>query len=107
MTEQAVIVHFAYGQTDLDPLFELEDGLEAAVETSGVGELDGNEIAVGGTDGTFYLYGPDADKLFEAVAFVLASAKCIRNVVATIRYGPPEDGVEEKTVLIGSQGAVH
>ncbi len=107
MTEQAVIVRFAYGQTDLDLLFELEDQLEATVVAAGVGELDGNEISADGADGTLYLYGPDADKLLEAVALVLASATCIHNVVATVRYGPPEDGVEEKVVSIGSLGSAH
>jgi hypothetical protein len=101
MAEHAVIVRFDYGQTDLSPLFELEDQLAAAIESVGVGEFDGNEVASDGSDGTLYMYGPDADRLFEAVQPALAAATCIRNAVATIRYGPPEDGVEEREVKIG------
>lgn len=102
MSEQAVIVHFAYGQTDLSPLFELEDQLIVAVEAAGAGEFDGNEVATDGSDGDLYMYGPDADRLFEAIRPVLESATCIREAVATIRYGPPEDGVRERKVALGS-----
>ena len=100
MSEQAVIVELQYGQTDLDPLFELEDKLIAAVDSAGVGEFDGNEIAQDGSDGSLYMYGPDADKLFEAIQPVLQEATCIRSIVATIRYGPPQDGVRERQVKI-------
>jgi hypothetical protein len=102
MSEQAVIVHFDYGQTDLSPLFELEDQLIAAIDAAGVGESDGNEVATDGSDGDLYMYGPDADKLFEAIQPVLESATCIHQTVATIRYGPPEDGVRERKVAIGA-----
>lgn len=100
MSEHAVIVAFEYGDTDLDSLFELEDQLSDAIENAGVGEFDGNEIAANGTDGTLYMYGPDADKLFEAIKPVLESAVCIENVVATLRYGPPEEGVKERKIEV-------
>ncbi|OAI42446.1 hypothetical protein AYO41_04255 [Verrucomicrobia bacterium SCGC AG-212-E04] len=100
MSDQAVIIQFAYGQTDLSPLYELEDKLIAAIGASGTGEFDGHEVAIGGSDGTFYMYGPDADRMFEAVQPVLASATCIHKAVATIRYGAPGDGVKQRTVAI-------
>ena len=102
MSEHAVIIRFEYGQTDLSPLCELEDKLIAAIESADVGEFDGNEVAMDGSDGTLYMYGPDADRLFEVVRPVLASATCIRNAVATLRYGPPEDGVKEREVAIAA-----
>jgi hypothetical protein len=95
MSEHAVIVSFEYGSTDLEPLFELEETLEQLIEASDVGEYDGNEVAVDGRDGRLYMYGPDADALFEAVKGALASAGCIKNPIAMLRYGPPEDGVRE------------
>ena len=100
MPEHAVIVRFEYGHADLDPLYELEDKLVAAIKSAEVGEFDGNEVATDGSDGTLYMYGPDADRLFEVVRPVLASATCIRNAIATIRYGPPEDGVKEREFAI-------
>lgn len=102
MSEHAVIVRFDYGQTDLSHLYELEDKLINAIETAAAGEFDGDEIAVDGSDGTLYMYGPSADRLFEVVRPVLASATCIRNAVATIRYGSPENGVGEKKVAIAA-----
>jgi hypothetical protein len=102
MSEHAVIVQFDYGQTDLSPLNELEDKLTDAIESAAVGGFDGNEIAMDGSDGRFYMYGPNADRLFDVVRPLLAAATCIRNAVATIRYGPPEDGVKKLEVAIGA-----
>src|SRR5688572_4211671 len=55
----------------LDALFALEDELVALLEGTNLGELDGNEIAIDGSDGRIYLYGPDADALFAAIEPVL------------------------------------
>jgi hypothetical protein len=52
----------------------LEKKLETAVGAAKVGEFDGNEMAVDGSDGFLYMYGPDADQLFDAVKPVLESA---------------------------------
>ena len=102
MSEHAIIVRFDYGQTDLSRLFELEDQLTAAIEAADVGMFDGDEVATDGSDGTLFMYGPDADRLFDIVRPVLASTTVIRNIVATLRYGPPEDGVKEKEVAIAA-----
>ena len=91
--EQAVIVHFSYGSTDLQPLSALEDKLEHAIAAAGVGEFDGNEVAADGSDGYLYMYGQDADRLFEAVEPVLESSQFMRGAKVIKRYGPPEDGV--------------
>ena len=103
MAEHAVIVRFDYGSKDLAPLFEVEEQLEAAVEAAGAGEYDGNEIAVDGSDGFLYLYGPDADRLYAAIEDVLGGATCLKNAVATLRYGPPEDGVPQVQVKVGER----
>jgi len=70
-TEHAVLVHFTYGSTDLSRVFSLEERLEKVIAAAGVGEFDGNEVATDGSDGTLYMYGPDADALFAAVRPVL------------------------------------
>lgn len=98
--EQAVIVAFAYGTTDLSQLFSLEDALEKALLDAEVGEYDGHEIAVDGSDGLLFLYGPSADALFEQVKPALLASERISNVQATLRYGPPEDGVPERLVQV-------
>ncbi len=102
--DHAVIVHFDYGSTDLAPLFALEEQLEQAINDAGVGEFDGNEVAVDGSDGSLYMYGPDADRLFATVRPVLERSTAIRNAVATVRYGPPRDDVRSTKVPLNPRG---
>lgn len=102
MAEHALIVKFDYGTTDLEPLFAVEEELEAVITDADVGEYDGNEMAVGGSRGVLYMYGPDADALFAAVKETLRDAKCLRNAVATLRYGPPADDVRKTDVALAS-----
>ncbi len=99
--EQAVIVHFFnYGSRDLTRLFALEDELEKAIENSGTGEYDGNEIAVDGSEGCLYLYGPDADSLFSVVKPILEKTPFTNGAHVTKRYGPPQDSSKEAHVVI-------
>jgi hypothetical protein len=98
--EHAVVVHFSYGSTDLSRLFALEDKLEAAIAEAQAGEFDGDEIAVDGSDGFLYMYGPDGDRLFQVVEPVLRTAPFMNGAKVKIRYGPPEDGVAEKEITI-------
>jgi hypothetical protein len=46
------------------------------------------------------MYGPDADKLFEAVRPILESEPALIDMGATLRYGPPEEGVKEVQIAI-------
>jgi hypothetical protein len=100
MEEHAVIAYFDYHGDDLGPLFEVEDRLEAAIAQANVGEFDGNEIAVDLSDGSLYMYGPDAEALYCVVRPILASADCLQNVRVKLRFGPPEDGIPERTEVI-------
>ena len=98
--EQAVIVNFSYGDTDMTRLYALEDRLREAIEKEGVGEFDGDEVAVDGSDGTLYMYGPNADRLFAVVKPILELSDFMRGAAITLRYGPPEGGVKEKDVRL-------
>jgi hypothetical protein len=100
--EHAVIVHFQYGSTDLARLFALEERLEQAIAEAGAGEFDGNEVAVDGSDGYLYMYGPDADKLFAAVRATLERTDFMRGARVKLRYGPPEAGVKEVDIQLGT-----
>jgi len=101
--EQAVLVHFDYGSRDWAPFFQFEKRLEHAVAASGLGDYDGNELAVDGSDGTLYMYGPDADKLFAVVKPLLESSALLKHVVVTLRYGPAIDlNAREVKVRVGS-----
>lgn len=98
--EQAVIVHFHYGSTNLQPIFALEDKLGAAITDANAGEYDGNEIATDGSDGFLYMYGPDADRLYEVTAPILKSAPFMHGATIKKRYGPAAEGTREVTVVI-------
>lgn len=100
--EQAVIVTFKYGSTDLEPIFKLEKELEEAINIAAAGEFDGNEVAADGGDASLYMYGPDADVLFAAVRPVLEACPFMDGAMVRLRYGPPEDGVREMEYFLGS-----
>ena len=72
-------------------LFERQ--LESAITAAQAGEYDGNEVAVDGSDGTLYMYGPDADKLFAAIRPALEACSFMKGALVRLRYGPPADGV--------------
>jgi len=103
VTEQAVIVRFDHVSPDWAPFFEWEEKLESAIATAGVGEYDGNELAVDGSDGTLFMYGPDADKLFAVVKPHLESTTLLKKIEVTLRYGEADDvEVRETTVRLGT-----
>lgn len=101
MSEHAVLVQFSYGSTDLSALFALERRLEAAIDAANAGEYDGNEVAVDGSDGTLYMYGPDAEALYRVARPILEDTNFMRGARVTRRFGPPRDGVREVTTEIG------
>jgi hypothetical protein len=100
--DHAVLVYFKYGSTDLSRLFALEERLEKAIVASRVGEFDGHEIAIDGSDGVLYMYGPDADALFAVVRPVLETVGFMNGAHVKLRFGPPEEGVKEKEVVLGA-----
>jgi hypothetical protein len=101
-SDHAVIVHFSYGSTDLSRLFALEDELVEALEMADAGEFDGNEMAADGSDGYLYMYGPDANILFNAIKPTLESADFMKNAKVKLRFGPPNEGAREVDVVIGA-----
>jgi hypothetical protein len=93
MAEHCLQVAFPFNGTDLKPVFQLEDELIEAIERNAAGEYDGNEV--GGGQVVLYMYGPDADTLYEAVAPVLRDSALAADGVVIRRYGPPQEGVRE------------
>jgi hypothetical protein len=84
--EQAVIIHIppGPGPSELDPI---ESSIKGAIDHAKVGEFDGDEF---GSDGaTLYMYGPDADRLFEAIQPVLTRTPLPSGSYVIKRYGPP------------------
>jgi hypothetical protein len=94
-SKQAVIIEFNYGLEEDEPFYELSDDLRALVEESGLGEYDGHEMAMDNSDGSFYIYGPDAKKLYEVVREKIEKTPFMGGANITLRFGPPEKGVKE------------
>lgn len=99
MSDHAVVVYMPLQDGDMDTLFDLEDALMEALDESGAGEFDGNELGAG--EAVLYMYGPDADKLFSAVEKVLRGSAVAREGYAVKRYGAPTDNVREVRVDLG------
>ena len=95
MPEHAVIIRFDYTAASLDPLHRLEDRLTERLAEAG-GECDGHDITPDLSSVTIYLYGPDAESLFDIARRVVTNAEGVANAVATLRFGPPEDGVPQR-----------
>jgi hypothetical protein len=48
------------------------------------------------------MYGPDGEALFKVVQPILVAALCFRRASATIRLGPPGEGVPARTEVLRS-----
>jgi hypothetical protein len=101
--EQAVLVMFPLSDGEFGSPKELQilDSLGAdladVIAESGVGEFDGKDVGEGCY--RFYLYGPDADALFDAIEPLLLRETWPRQVSAVKRYGPP--GAPKVNIVIG------
>jgi hypothetical protein len=81
---------------EVESIHELTDEIADAIEEHEAGEFDGDEF--GGSICRLYMYGPDADKLFDAIKRLLLASPLSKGGHAIKRYGPPEDGVKEVRV---------
>jgi hypothetical protein len=98
--EHAVIIHFSYGSTNLQHVFALEDQLRSVVSEAGVGEYDGHEVAEDGSDGSYYIYGPDAEALFRVISPLLAAYPFMRGAKVTLRFGARRRGTPKRTIQL-------
>jgi hypothetical protein len=86
--EQEVEVHFSYGSTNFQHLFALEDVLGHAVADGGVGHYEGHDVAEDGSDGYYYMYGPDAEAIYRAIEPVLRASSFMSGATVTLWFGP-------------------
>jgi hypothetical protein len=101
LPQQAVIIRLD-GANLPDSVYEsfdlstLEGQIIRAIDGTGLGEYDGNEI--GPEDTSLYLYGPDAERLHERISNILTAYPLCKSAVVTIRMGPP--GATQRQVKI-------
>lgn len=93
VNQQAVIINFNYGLEEDEPFYELSDRLRKLVDQSDLGFYDGHEISMDNSDGSFYMYGPDAKKLFELVKETIEKIPFMAGAQVILQLGP-EEGVK-------------
>lgn len=93
--EHAVIVHLRLVEDQFGSAREravcakLADDVERVLAEHQVGEFDGDEF--GGGRCVFYMYGSDADQLFETVGPIIKANPISRGGFAIKRYGEAGD----------------
>ncbi|MDX2117417.1 MAG: hypothetical protein SFY96_04460 [Planctomycetota bacterium] len=101
-SEHALLIHLplsndSFGtRRERSNLSRLEDRIRAAMKQLGIGELDGHEFGEGQC--VIYVYGHDADKLWDAVNAAVGSWRWPRGTHAIKRYGPPSNNVRKVRV---------
>jgi len=92
--EQAVIIclQFPIGKFEnkkaFDAVFDLEEIIRDAIETSGTGSYDGHEFRKGPEDESvkFFIYGEDASKIYNEIKPILQSLPGLQNLYIIKRY---------------------
>ena len=91
--EQAVIVHVPLSNAqdgtveEFDHLIAIEEEMRAAIANAGFGEFDGNEFGQG--EFTYFMYAPDAERMFALVEPILRRDAHTSRGYALVRFGPP------------------
>jgi hypothetical protein len=84
--EQSVLVFIK--EEDFDRMMPIHDKLWALLENSDLGMFDGNEI--GGGETVLFLYGPDAELLFNKIEPTLRADEFCQGAKVIIRWGGPK-----------------
>jgi hypothetical protein len=79
---------------EIERLLDIEPQIELLVEQNGLGELDGNEIGEGYF--TWFIYGPDADRIFSSLLPTLLNIPMPPGSHLIVRRGAP--GALEQTI---------
>ncbi len=87
-SEQEVEVHFEYGSTNFQYAYALGDKIQRAIAEAKVGEYDGHALPADGSDGRYFVRGPDAEAIFKVIAPVLEASPLMRGATVTLHYGP-------------------
>jgi hypothetical protein len=85
---QEIEVHFSYGSTNYQHLYALEDVLQHAISDAAVGKYEGHDVSADGSDGYFYMYGPDAEAIYRVITPVLSEYSFMRGAKVTMWFGP-------------------
>lgn len=96
----SVIIWFDYGLEDDNPFYSLSLELARVLENTDIGIYDGHEIAMDNTDGSFYMYGSNAEALFKAVLPTLEKYEFMKGSRAELCFGEFKEGATMIEVLV-------
>ena len=89
--EHALIIDTREPTISIEEVYALEDALTAALESDGVGDVDGHEIATDGSHAIIYMYGADANKMFASALPILRAQRISASGFARLRFGAADD----------------
>ena len=96
--EQALLLRLRLPESqagdETPTIVALEEAIEGALREHRAGEFDGHDLRDGVW--TLYLYGPDANRIFESVAEVVRGVRLDSSSHAIMRFG--ERGAREERV---------
>jgi hypothetical protein len=85
---QEVEIYFEYGSTNFQHVYALGDQIQVVLADAKVGEYDGHSLPSDGSDGTYFIFGPDAEAIFQAIQPVLQASPLMHGATVTLHYGP-------------------
>ncbi|HWZ56414.1 MAG TPA: hypothetical protein VNZ63_10110 [Verrucomicrobiae bacterium] len=88
-SEQEVEVRFEYGSTNFQFVYALGDQIQLAVSEAKVGEYDGHALPADGSEGRYFVFGPDAEAIFRVIQPVLEASSLMRGATVTLWFGSP------------------
>jgi hypothetical protein len=97
-SEQEVEVYFAYGSTNFQHVYAFGDQLQNAITEAKVGEYDGHAIPADGSDGRYFIFGPDAEAIYKVIAPLLEASPLMRGATVTLHYGPRKRGTPKRVI---------
>ena len=99
--EQALLLHLRLSQSqagdEASTIVALEEAIESALRKHRAGEFEGHDLRDGVW--TLYLYGPDAQRIFESVAEAVRGTRLDPSSHAILRFG--ERGAREERIPLG------
>ncbi|OCB57179.1 hypothetical protein A5722_12025 [Mycobacterium vulneris] len=94
--EHAVFLEWADSQPPLEFIFAVEDQLRQVINAHpGLGEVDGNEVGSG--TAVIYLYGPNAETLWQAIE---PTVRALQPAPTTVIVRPGEPGTPSREIMI-------
>lgn len=96
--QHEVVVHFLYGSTNFQHMYALEDVLRSKIAEAGVGEYDGYEVPEDGSEGSFYMFGPDAEALYRVIRPFLAESPFMHGATVTLWFGPKSRKTQKRVI---------